>query len=1058
MKTRCNRYISLFLSALLAMSFFGLFAAAQDAPAFAAGDIIEYGTYPQSRVTDENLLAVLPTLPGDWTVYDYEGTATGDTGYTYPAPFTGMQYTDVVYRNVKYRGVRIDAYRPFTVPAGQSEGSTQANNGYAEGGVFWFRWEPLRWRVLDPETGLVMCDTVIDSQPFTQYMDTYASSFYDSEGEYGLKYAYLQDNFVYGVFRSITEWLNGDFLNAAFSPAQQENILQETRVNDYWYVGNGTWSLDGNGYHRYDATATEGKIFLPAWDEVSNEAAGFSADGNAADAARTLCGTDYAKSQGLEVFGDGQTARWLLRTMSRYFNDRCASLVDEEGKGVAHPHTDDRYSRYGICPMMRMAEIVDDSTGNALLHAGDNFYFGAYPQSRVTDADTIALLNERLPYAAQHRRSAYFYNWNYQAEMYVDYADLIVGEHKYRAKIEYMHLLTEPTGNVSVKEYTDYDHHYTDGETEKYVSYYLFEPLLWRVLDPESGLAMCEGIVEQLVYQNVHIRIPDPDYPEETYWYWDAWGNEEQTRYATDYVISNVRPFLNEDFFNTAFTPEQQAKILTTTLDNRSLMTLRGETGYEKYDWDTTEDRVFLLSSADVLNPAYGFSPDDNAEDAARVLYGNDYAGYTDPKGYNNVWLLRNTSYTFYPARRPGACMYNGKVGSTGNWANDLQPICPAIRLSEIDNDTSGATVSCTQHEPTVVPVTPASCTEPGEGREVCALCGAVLNAAVEIPAAGHTPGAPAREDETPATCLAGGSYNEVVRCVRCGELLSSTPGTVPVGAHRPGDWVNEIPATCEAPGVKGYARCTVCRKYLDADGAELTDLTIPQKEHTPGTPARENEVPATCEHGGSYNEVIRCADCGTLLGSTPKTIPQKEHTPGTPARENEVPATCEHGGSYNEVIRCTACGTLLGSTPKTTGALPHQWNAGTVTSAATCTGEGVRTFTCTGCGAKRTEPVAALGHAWGDWVTVQPATCIEEGVQQRVCRRDASHKEERRIGKTGHADANGDGFCDVCSADLHPAQPQSNCVCGQYHTGPFAGIIIFFHRILYFFKNLFGG
>ena len=169
------------------------------------------------------------------------------------------------------------------------------------------------------------------------------------------------------------------------------------------------------------------------------------------------------------------------------------------------------------------------------------------------------------------------------------------------------------------------------------------------------------------------------------------------------------------------------------------------------------------------------------------------------------------------------------------------------------------------------------------------------------------------------------------------------------------------------------------------------------------------------------------------------------------------MPATCEHGGSYSEVVRCIDCGTLLGSTPKTTGALPHQWNAGTVTSAATCTGEGVRTFTCTGCGAKRTEPVAALGHAWGDWVTVQPATCIEEGVQQRVCRRDASHKEERRIGKTGHADANGDGFCDVCSADLHPAQPQSNCVCGQYHTGPFAGIIIFFHRILYFFKNLFG-
>ena len=33
----------------------------------------------------------------------------------------------------------------------------------------------------------------------------------------------------------------------------------------------------------------------------------------------------------------------------------------------------------------------------------------------------------------------------------------------------------------------------------------------------------------------------------------------------------------------------------------------------------------------------------------------------------------------------------------------------------------------------------------------------------------------------------------------------------------------------------------------------------------------------------------------------------------------------------------------------------------------------------------------------------------------------------------------------------------ESNCVCGKYHTGPFAGIIKFFHRIVYFFKNLFG-
>ena len=1043
MKTE-KQILSVLLSVLLLLGTvaFALPAAAEETPAYDVGDVIEYGTYPQSLVTDEALLAILPTLPGTWNTYEYEGTTTNSEGYTYPEAFTGMQYIDVVYRNVKYRGVRIDAYRPFTVPLGQSEGSTQEQNGYTAG-TYWFRYDPLRWRVLDPETGLVMSDTIIDSQPFTQYMDPNATYYYSSMGEYGLRYAYLQDGFVSGVYASISDWLNEDFLNVAFSSAQQENILSDTQVNDYWLVGSGTFSQDGNGYHKYDATATEGKIFLPAWDEVSDAAAGFNADGNAADAVRTLGGSDYAKAQGLEVFGDGETARWLLRTMSRYFNARCASQIDETGKGIAHPRTDDRYSRYGICPMMRMEEIVSEGTGEPLLHTGDNFYFGAYPQSRVTDADTIAALNARLPYAQQHPLTMYTYSWNYVADKYIDYADIIVGSQKYRAKIRYMDILTPPTGNATVEEYTDYDYHYTDGDREKYVSYYLFEPLLWRLLDPETGLSMCEGIVESLVYQNVHIRIPDPSDPDEQYWYWDAWGNEEETRYATDYIISNIRPFLNNDFFNTAFTPAQQEKIVTTDLDNTSMMTLAGTTGYEQYDWESCSDKVFLLSSADVTNPDYGFSPDAMEKDNARVLLGNDYAGYTNPKSYNNLWILRNAA-DMYPGRRPNSCSYYGQVSNTGSWANELQPICPAICLTEIDNDLSAATVECTDHEPTVVPTTPATCTQPGVGQEVCALCGMVLNESVSIPALGHdlvqhdgqaptcntggwaayetcsrcdyttyaalpptgnhTPGAAARENEVAATCEHGGSYDEVIRCTVCQAVISSTPKTTPTAAHRYGAWTAEQAATCNATGVKGYYQCSVCQKYFDANQNEITDLTI-QK------------------------------DAGNHVG---------------PMRtDNRKAATCSAEGYTGDTV-CTACGNTV-ARGTTIGKTAHQWNGGTVTTQPTCTAAGVKTYKCNNCTATKTEPVAALGHAWGGWVVTKQPTCTQEGQQTRTCTRDGSHKETQPIAKRPHTD-NGSGYCKDCGADLKASQ---RCkYCGQIHTGPFAWLIKFFHSILAIFKR----
>jgi len=44
-----------------------------------------------------------------------------------------------------------------------------------------------------------------------------------------------------------------------------------------------------------------------------------------------------------------------------------------------------------------------------------------------------------------------------------------------------------------------------------------------------------------------------------------------------------------------------------------------------------------------------------------------------------------------------------------------------------------------------------------------------------------------------------------------------------------------------------------------------------------------------------------------------------------------------------------------------------HQWNDGEVTTPATCTAAGEKTYTCTVCSATRTETVSATGHSWSD-------------------------------------------------------------------------------------------
>ena len=95
-----------------------------------------------------------------------------------------------------------------------------------------------------------------------------------------------------------------------------------------------------------------------------------------------------------------------------------------------------------------------------------------------------------------------------------------------------------------------------------------------------------------------------------------------------------------------------------------------------------------------------------------------------------------------------------------------------------------------------------------------------------------------------------------------------------------------------------------------------------------------------------------------------------------------------------------------------------HVWNAGTVTTAPTCTAAGVKTYTCTVCAATKTETVAALGHNYGEWAQVREATCTEEGLMERECIR-CHGKETKTVSVIPHVDENEDGHCDVCGADM---------------------------------------
>lgn len=225
-----------------------------------------------------------------------------------------------------------------------------------------------------------------------------------------------------------------------------------------------------------------------------------------------------------------------------------------------------------------------------------------------------------------------------------------------------------------------------------------------------------------------------------------------------------------------------------------------------------------------------------------------------------------------------------------------------------------------------------------------------------------HTPGEVVVEYYNPPSCYYSGSQDNVVYCTSCGAELSRETISLGVLNHIPGGTVieNEIAPTCSSQGQHDeVVYCTEC-------GGEISRITVTDDvvAHTPGEATRENEVAATCTSDGSYDEVVRCAACGNVISSNRVSIPAAGHVPGEPVEENKVEPTCTEDGSHDIVIRCTVCGEVISSETVTDPATGHKWDEGKVTTEASASEEGEKTFTCTVCGETKTEFVEKLEAA----------------------------------------------------------------------------------------------
>lgn len=193
--------------------------------------------------------------------------------------------------------------------------------------------------------------------------------------------------------------------------------------------------------------------------------------------------------------------------------------------------------------------------------------YGLYPQTNVDDSTLVSALNALT---TPESNGWYLYNNEY-------YAKLSATPYSSGGKFD---------NGTTIVSGTTY--------------WFKCEPITWNVLNNNAGQYYIVSSVlldAHCYYNSTSTRTIDG-----------------KTIYPNNYEYSDIRTWLNNDFYNSAFTLGN-SYIQTTTVDNSASTTDSSPTSYA---CNNTQDKVFLPSYQDYINSSYGFSASTDPTDTRR--------------------------------------------------------------------------------------------------------------------------------------------------------------------------------------------------------------------------------------------------------------------------------------------------------------------------------------------------------------------------------------------------------------------------------------------------------
>ena len=301
--------------------------------------------------------------------------------------------------------------------------------------------------------------------------------------------------------------------------------------------------------------------------------------------------------------------------------------------------------------------------------------------------------------------------------------------------------------------------------------------------------------------------------------------------------------------------------------------------------------------------------------------------------------------------------------------------------------------------------ITEATCTEEGEKKFTCSICGDEKTEKVSATGHQHTE----IRNKKEATCKETG-YSGDTWCKDCRKKILSGQTIAKTENHSWDAGKVTTKATCTEEGEKTFT-CSIC-------GDEKTEkVSATGHQHT----EIRNKKEATCKETG-YSGDTWCKDCGKKILSGQAIAKTEDHSwnQGEITKEptckeegektftcticgntktekvsttdhqhmeirNQKNPTCKEAG-YSGDTYCADCGVKIFSGQTIAKTKNHNWDGGVITTEPTCTERGEKTFTCTICGNTNTKKVNATGHSYGAYKVVKEPTNKRKGLKSKTC------------------------------------------------------------------------